>query len=226
MIQYKISEEYYRYFLDKLQEGIWNMIVIDGVVGVGKSTLMEILTQEGYIPFREPVEENPLLDKFYYDRKRYAFPLQVYFLNRRFKQIKEASALEKAVLDRSIYGDVIFAKMLSDQGDMEKAEFALYEELLENMLEHLKAPKLMIYLESSVDAVVKKIQKRGREYELVVENEYWQTLNREYTEYFKTYNKSPLLTINVDNLDFEHNKEDREYVLGLIHDKLATIENL
>ena len=187
---------------------------------------MEILTQEGYIPFREPVEENPLLDKFYYDRKRYAFPLQVYFLNRRFKQIKEASALEKAVLDRSIYGDVIFAKMLSDQGDMEKAEFALYEELLENMLEHLKAPKLMIYLESSVDAVVKKIQKRGREYELVVENEYWQTLNREYTEYFKTYNKSPLLTINVDNLDFEHNKEDREYVLGLIHDKLATIENL
>ena len=93
------------------------MIVVDGVVGVGKSTLQRIMVEEfGYVPFEEPVVNNPILDKFYYDRKRYSFPLQVFFLNERFKHIKIASKIDNAVLDRSIYGDLIFAKMLKDSG--------------------------------------------------------------------------------------------------------------
>ena len=206
------------------KEGEWNMIVVDGVVGVGKSCLMKIIAKEGYVSFEEPVVDNPILPKFYYDRQRYSFPLQVFFLNKRFKHIKEASQVPNAVMDRSIYGDVIFAKMLCDKGEMSIEEFELYKELLENMLEHVKAPKLMIYLEVSVDEAIRRIKKRGRDYEQVVERAYWEKLNNEYREYFDNYHISPILKINVDGLDFENNEKDREYVMNLVNSKLAEIE--
>jgi deoxyadenosine/deoxycytidine kinase len=197
-----------------------NMIVIDGVVGVGKSTLMEILEKSGYKAFKEPVTNNPILDKFYYDRERYSFPLQVYFLNERFKQIKKASQYPNSVLDRSIYGDVIFAKMLRDNGEMSEVEFQIYLDLFGNMMEHLKAPKLLVYLEISTEEAIKRIKKRGREYEQVVEKEYWERLNQNYREYFEQYSFSPVLKINVDQIDFENNPKDREYVLNLIEKSL------
>ena len=138
---------FYKKTLEKINRGgYWNMLVIDGVVGVGKSTLMNILEENGYVAFEEPVVDNPILEKFYYDRERYSFPLQIFFLNKRFKNIKDASKIENAVMDRSIYGDIIFAKMLQDAGEMSKEEFDLYIELFENMIEHCKAPKLLVYL--------------------------------------------------------------------------------
>lgn len=204
----------------------WNMIVVDGVVGVGKSTLMNIIVENmGYTAFEEPVVNNPILDKFYYDRKRYSFPLQVFFLNERFKHIKGASKINKAVLDRSIYGDMIFAKMLKDNGEMSIEEFNVYLGLFRNMIEHCQAPALMIYLEVSPEEAMNRIGKRGRDYELDTEADYWHNLNKEYRTYFEQYDFSPVLKINVDNLDFENNEEDKRYVLGLIKDKIAEIEN-
>ena len=216
----------YREYLKKIEgKESWSMIVVDGVVGVGKTTLMNILVKEfGYTAFLEPVVDNPILDKFYYDRKRYSFPLQIFFLNNRFRYIKEASLIDKAVLDRSIYGDLIFAKLLVENDEMDEEEYNIYLDLFENMVEHLSPPKLMIYLETSVDDAIKKINKRGRDYEQVVEKDYWLRLNKQYTEYFKDYSISPLLKINVDSLDFENNPKDREYVLGLIKDALDKIE--
>lgn len=206
-------------------ESIMSSICIDGVVGVGKSSLVEIMESEfAYKPFFEPVTDNPILPKFYYDRARYSFPLQVFFLNKRFAMVKESERMGNTVLDRSIYGDVIFAKMLCQSGEMSIEEYELYKELAGNMFEHLKRPKLMVYLQTSVDNVIKKIQKRGRDYEQIVERSYWENLNSEYEAYFDEYNLSPLLVINVDNLDFVNNKEDREYVIGLIKEKLQEIE--
>lgn len=206
------------------EEVIMNAIIIDGPVGVGKTSLMEILVSEfGYKPFLEPVSDNPLLDKFYYNRKRYSFPLQIFFLNRRFAMLKDAQELDGTIMDRSIYGDVIFARMLCDGGDMEKEEYALYKELLANMLEHVQAPKLIIYLETSVDKVIEKIKKRGRDYEQVVEREYWEQLNKEYRDYFNYYNISPILKINVDDLDYVNNNDDRNFVINLIKNKLEEI---
>ncbi|SUY53398.1 deoxyguanosine kinase [Clostridium perfringens] len=93
----------YREILDRIDRGgNWEMIVVDGVVGVGKSTLMNILAERGLIAYEEPVVDNPILEKFYYDRNRYSFPLQVFFLNKRFKHIKEAGLVENSVMDRSI----------------------------------------------------------------------------------------------------------------------------
>lgn len=219
---------YYRDFFEKLimgEERMKGTICIDGVVGAGKSTLGEILAHElGIEFFREPVLDNPLLDKFYYDKKRYSFPLQVFFLNKRFKMIKDAEKLNGCIMDRSIYGDVIFAKMLMEDEDMTPEEFDVYEELLHNMLEHIKRPRLMIYLENSVDKAMEKIKRRGREYEQIVPVKYWETLNKNYREYFENYNISEILTVNVDNLDIKDNPEDRRYFIDLVKSKLAEAE--
>lgn len=199
------------------------MIVIEGVVGVGKSSLMKHLEKKGYVAFEEPVVDNPILPKFYHNRKRYSFPLQIFFLNKRFKHIKAASAIENSVLDRSIYGDAIFAKMLAHSGEMEEEEYLIYEELLENMLEHVAAPKLMVYLEVSVDEAIRRIKKRGFDYEQIVERDYWETLNNEYRKFFENYSISKCIRINVDKLDFQERPEDLEYILGLIEEKLNEI---
>lgn len=219
----------YKEFFDllkknKREEIIMDAIIVDGAVGVGKTSLMDILVDEfNCEPFLEPVSENPLLDKFYHNRKRYSFPLQIYFLNKRFEVLKSASKLKNTVMDRSIYGDVIFAKLLWQGGDMETEEYNLYKELLANMLEHVEAPKLMIYLKSEIEDVLEKIKRRGRDYEQIVEREYWENLNKEYQEYFEYYDVSPLLVINVDNLDYVNNEEHRKYVINLIKNKLEKI---
>lgn len=201
------------------------MIVIDGVVGVGKSTLMKILAEElNLIQFEEPVVENPILPKFYEDRARYAFPSQIFFLNSRFKHLKEAGKTNNCVLDRSIYGDAIFAKMLYEAGEMTKEEFDTYEELLENMVNHIKIPKLMIYLEVSVDEAMRRIQKRGRDFEQKVERDYWEKLNKNYQSYFNTYELSPILKINVDNIDFENIEADKQKVISIIKESISKVK--
>lgn len=201
------------------------LLAIDGVVGVGKSTLMNKFKEyKGYKAFPEPVVNNPVLSKFYSDRKRWSFPLQIFFLNKRFEHIKNTAKYNKVVLDRSIYCDIIFAKMLRDSGDMTKEEYDIYYELLHNMLEHAKKPTLTIYLEVSVDEAIRRIKKRGRDYELIVEREYWERLNRYYRDFFKNYTYSPVLKINVDNFDFENNPEDLNYILNLIDKKLNELK--
>lgn len=194
------------------------LIIVDGVVGSGKTTFMNLLKEELSLPgFEEPVTDNPLLEKFYHDRKRYSFPLQVFFLNRRFRMLKDAGEnLTASVMDRSIYGDVIFAKLLHEGGDMEKDEFDLYQELLVNMLDHIESPKLMIYLKCDVDTAIHRIEKRGRDYEQIVERDYWERLNKEYEAYFKEYNLSKLLVIDVKNYDLLENEKDRKEVMDLV----------
>ena len=218
---------YYKDFFDRLQiqeETMKGIICVDGVVGVGKSTLGKILSDRyNLFFFEEPVVNNPILDKFYYDKKRYSFPLQVFFLNKRFKMMKEAAELTNCIMDRSIYGDVIFSRMLIEDGDMTIEEFNVYEELLFNMLEHIKKPKLMIYLESSVNHAISQIEKRGRDYELIVPHSYWESLNAHYRNYFDNYNLSDILKINVDGLDFFNNENDRNYILNLIDDKINSL---
>lgn len=213
----------YKEFFNMIKKNKPNeTIVIDAVVGAGKTSYMEMLSEEMKIPcFQEPVQENPLLDKFYYDRKRYAFPLQIYFLNRRFEMLKQASeAGEPSLMDRSIYGDMIFAKMLYEEGDMEKDEFILYRDLLTNMLDHVEAPKLMIYLKIDTDSAIERIKKRGRDYEQIVERDYWENLNKQYEDYFSNYSLSPLLVIEAAKYDIVGNLKDREKVLQIIRQEM------
>jgi len=218
----------YKEFFNLIKKNNPNeIIVIDAVVGAGKTVYMEMIAEEMKIPsFLEPVQDNPLLDKFYHNRKRYSFPLQVYFLNRRFEALKKAAELGKpAIMDRSIYGDMIFAKLLYEEGNMEKEEFMLYKDLLINMLDHVEAPKLMIYLKIDTDSAIERIRKRGRDYEQIVEREYWERLNKEYEDYFKDYNLSPLLVIDASKYDIVENPQDRKSVLQMIRQKIDSINS-
>lgn len=203
-------------------------IVIDAVVGAGKTVYVEMLSKEMNIPcFHEPVQDNPILDRFYHDRKRYSFPIQIFFLNRRFRMLKQAAELGKPTLmDRSIYGDMIFAKLLYEKGDMDKDEYNLYHDLLINMLDHVEAPKLMIYLKIDTDSAIERIKKRGRDYEQIVEREYWEKLNREYENYFAEYNLSPLLIIDAAKYDIIQNTEDKKEVFNIIRQKIDEIDSL
>ena len=202
------------------------IINIAGVVGVGKSSLTNLIWENWrYVPFKEPVFDNPLLQKFYYDKKRYAFPLQVFFLNKRFEMCKQAVEYDNAVMDRSIVEDTIFAKMLRDSGDMDPNEYHIYRELFTNMMEHVTKPDLMVYLKVSPEEAVRRINKRGREYEVQADTEYWYKLSQNYSEFFYDYSWTKLLTIECDELDFVNNDRDQMYVLEEITSHIEEIRD-
>lgn len=204
------------------------IIVIDAVVGAGKTTYMNILSESLNLKyFEEPVDENPILDKFYQNRKRYGFASQVFFLNKRIKMLKEANSLnEKVLMDRSIYGDAIFAKLLKLEGNMENEEYSLYLDLLDNMIDNVKSPKLMIYLKIDTDSAIERIKLRGRDFEQTVEREYWENLNKEYELYFSNYELSPLLVIDAAKYDIVDNLQDRNEIITLIKNKLQELDNI
>lgn len=193
-------------------------IVVDGVTGVGKSSLVKIICEEfGLNPFNEMFEdENRLLHKFFNNRKKWAFPMQTNFLTNRFKQYKEATRIGKAAMDRSIYSDAIFARMYLDQGYLSKEEFSVYHNLLNTMLEHVNPPELMVYLRVSTDEAIRRIHKRGRPDEIKVEREYWDLLNRYYEETYADFSLGRLLVLEVEGLDYVHRENDRHYIVNEI----------
>ena len=145
------------------------MIIMSGTIGAGKSNLTKILSEHlGTKPFYEPVEENPILPLYYADMKRYTFLLQIYFLNKRFRMIKQAMQDDNNVLDRSIYEDSLFFHMNAEKGRATKEEVDVYDDLLENMMEELpyaaakKAPDLLVHIDVSLDTSGAVITNRSK----------------------------------------------------------------
>ncbi len=201
-------------------------IVVDGVTGVGKSSLVKILCEEFELKaFSELFEdENRLLHKFFYDRPKWAFPMQTNFLTNRFKQYQQAMKVGNAVMDRSIYSDKIFARMYLEYGYLNPEEYAVYNNLLHTMLEHVTPPKLLVYLRVNTDEAIRRIHRRGRPDELEVEREYWDNLNQFYENNYKDFDPDRLLVIQVDELDYVHRPKDRQFVINEIQrawDKLG-----
>lgn len=213
------------------------MIVIAGMIGAGKSSLAKALGEHyGTDVFYESVNDNPILPLFYtatdeeIQTKRYPFLLQLWFLNTRFKSIKEALVNDNNVLDRSIYEDWYFAKVNKDLGRISELEFNIYEGLLNNMMEELdelpkKSPDLLIYLQGSFETIMKRVNKRGRDYELDEGLlDYYRTLWEGYDKWvYEHYNASEVLTLNIDELDYVDNKEDKQKVLKEVEKKLKEI---
>ena len=192
---------------------------IAGNIGAGKTSLAELLSKHyKWEPHFEDVIDNPYLDDFYVHMERWSFNLQVYFLNSRFRQLMSFNGSKKSVVqDRTVYEDAyIFAPNLHAMGLMNQRDFNNYLSLFELMESMIKAPELLIYLRSSIPNLVNKIHKRGREYENSISIEYLSRLNERYEAWVSTYDKGKLLVIDVDNLDFVHNKED----LGFIIEKI------
>ncbi|WP_297596298.1 deoxynucleoside kinase [uncultured Cetobacterium sp.] len=201
-----------------------NVICIEGVVGAGKTTLGELLAKELSIEFfQEPYIDNPFLDKFYSNKERYSLLSQMYFLNKRIEIIEEASKFNGCIMDRSIYGDFLFAKMHLKNGYMSEEEFALYESFWKKLISARKKPTLIVYLETSVDNAIKKIVERGRNFELGVERDYWNSLNEQYSDFFNNYNETVVLKINIDNMDIRDNLEDRNVFFDMVKSKLREL---
>lgn len=213
------------------------LITIGAMIGAGKTSLAELVANHfNSEVFYESVDDNPILPVFYtaseeeIQAKRYPFLLQLWFLNTRFKSIKEALIKDNNVLDRSIYEDWYFAKVNKDLGRISDLEFSLYEDLLNNMLEELeelpkKAPDLMIYLSGSFETILDRIKKRGREYELdEALVSYYYTLWEGYDNWIKQhYKASEVLIINIDEIDYVNNEEHKQKVLSMIEQKLEEI---
>lgn len=209
-----------------MQNAAGVQIVVDGVTGVGKSSLVKIISEEFNLkPFSEMFEdENRLLNKFFHDRAKWAFPMQTNFLTNRFKQYRQAMKVGNAVMDRSIYSDRIFARMYLEYGYFKPEEYAVYKNLLDTMLEHVIPPRLLIYLQVDTDEAIRRIHKRGREDEIDVERQYWDNLNRFYEQNYREFDLHHLLAIKVDSLDYVHRPEDREFMVEKIRKTLETID--
>lgn len=213
------------------------VITVGAMIGAGKSSLAKLIGEYfGTEVFYESVEDNPILPLFYtaseeeIQAKRYPFLLQLYFLDTRFKSIKQALSNDNNVLDRSIYEDWYFAKVNMELGRISELEFNMYERLLDNMMEELnempkKSPDLMVYLSGSFETILNRINKRGRGYELAPDLvEYYKKLWEGYDDWvFNHYSASQVLVIDIDKYDYVNNENDAKEILELIENKLKEI---
>lgn len=208
------------------------VIITAGMIGVGKTTLTgKIAKHYGSKAFYEPVGDNPVLPLYYSDQKSYGFLLQIYFLNKRFAMIKKALSDDNNVLDRSIYEDALFTRENKKEGNITDTEFGVYLNLLDNMMNELndlpkKAPDLMVYAETDFDTILYRIKKRGRDYEQFDNNpeleDYYLKMWAAYKEWYRDYDASPKLKIDLQKYDLE-NPKNVETVLGQIDTALAKI---
>tara|TARA_Y100001935_G_scaffold127345_1_gene105577 strand:- start:3996 stop:4631 length:636 start_codon:yes stop_codon:yes gene_type:complete len=191
-------------------------IAVEGTIGVGKTSLARILSEEiqGRLVLEE-FEDNPFLKEFYQDRKRWAFQTQINFLISRYYQQLRLQQID--MFADKIVSDYMFAKdKLFAQTSLDDNEMILYKKLANIFEKNITPPDLVIFLQSDVDRLMENIKSRGRDYEKDIDWEYLSQLNEIYNQYFLSYDKSNLLLINSNNIDFVNNKDDLKQVLDVI----------
>ncbi|CAD2081321.1 deoxynucleoside kinase [Jeotgalicoccus meleagridis] len=222
--------------MSKNRKGDGYLITLAGTIGAGKTEWGKVIAKHfGVDLLEEKVDGNPFLAKYYEDPERYSFHLQIFFLNHRFRAIKSAMAHPNSVLDRSIYEDaMIFARLQFENGSMDREEYDTYLELHENMMEELndlykqqvlfkKSPDLMVLVHGSFEEVIRRVRRRGRDYEQIEGNpglyDYYKDLYHLYENEFKTEymkkNISPIYTINIDEMDIYNPDHVKEVLMGI-----------
>ena len=194
-------------------------IGIAGNIGSGKTTLTQMLAKHyGWTPFFEAVDDNPYIEDYYSDIKRWSFCLEVFFLKHRFQDLlKISNSQQTFIQDRTIFeGVYVFTENNRRMGNLSDRDFQTYMDLFESMMMVARMPDLMIYLRASVPHLVGNIQKRGREYEQSMKLEYLENLNNLYEEFIYKKYKGRVLTIDVDNLDYEYRPEDFASIINRI----------
>uniref|UniRef100_UPI00404982DD deoxynucleoside kinase n=1 Tax=Flavobacterium sp. TaxID=239 RepID=UPI00404982DD len=194
-------------------------IAIAGNIGAGKTTLTKLLAKHfKWDAHYEDVVDNPYLDDFYHQMERWSFNLQIYFLNSRFRQVREIKETGRTTIqDRTIYEDAyIFAPNLHAMGLMSNRDYNNYKSLFDLMEDVVGSPDLLIYLRSSIPNLVGQIHKRGRDYENSISIDYLSRLNERYEGWIQTYDKGKLLIIDVDNINFVDNPEDLGSIINRI----------
>lgn len=201
-------------------------IAVEGPIGVGKTSLAkEIANQFSFELLHEIVEENPFLGKFYDNIEEWSFQTEMFFLCNRYKQLEDIDKyyLQKArpvVSDYHIFKNMIFAKRTL-QGD----KLNKYEQIFQILTDGLTTPNVLIYLHASLDTLVKRIKKRGREIEKNIQTDYLAQLSEDYKVFIEQFEQEnphiPVIHIDGDRYDFVENEDDLEEILRIISEKLA-----
>ena len=191
-------------------------ICIEGTIGVGKTSLVNLLAKEMEAKtVLEKFEDNPFLKDFYSDRNRYAMQTQLFFLLSRYKQQQELQQID--MFTKSIISDYMFDKdrlfAALNLGDM---ELDLYNRIANELQKNIVYPDLTIFLQSETDRLMYNIKIRGREFERNMDYNYIDNLNQIYNEYFFRYDKGPLVIINTNDIDFVNNKKDLQEIINFI----------
>ncbi len=198
-------------------------IAIAGNIGAGKTTLTQMLAKHyAWEAQFEPVCINPYLEDYYNDIPRWSFCLETYFLKERFKNVLQIAKTDKTIIqDRSIFeGVYVFVQNNYDMGNLSDRDYNTYMELFRLMMSLTPYPNLMIYLRKSVPALVAQIQKRGREYEQTIQLDYLTGLNQRYDDFIFNKYQGKVLVINSDELDFQHNPNDFQFITNKIDAQL------
>lgn len=191
-------------------------IVVEGPIGVGKSSLTNIVA-ERFAARRvmEVVEENPFLASFYGDRAKFAFQTQMFFLLSRFKQQQEL--FQQDLFSAVTVSDYLFAKdRIFANLTLQADELSLYERVFDALQPRVTKPDLVIYLQARIDVLLARIKKRGREFERKFDPEYLDGLCRAYNDFFFHYQDTPLLVVNTSDIDFVNNPADLEDLLSVV----------
>ena len=201
------------------------VITIAGTVGVGKSTMTSALADAlGFKTSLENVEENPYLDRFYDDFKKWSFHLQIYFLAERFKEQKRIFESGGGFIqDRSIYEDTgIFAKMHMEEGTMDPVDYDTYTHLFEAMVmtPYFPQPDLLIYLEGPLDGIISRVQERGRPMEQQTPISYWEEVYSRYEKWIESFDACPVLRLDIKAYDLIGNPQDVEFIVEQIGQSL------
>jgi deoxyadenosine/deoxycytidine kinase len=195
-------------------------ISISGNIGAGKTTLAGLLAKhyDWEIQY-EAVDGNPYLADFYGDMQKWAFHLQIYFLNSRFEQaLKVQNQTEKTIVqDRSIYEDAfIFAQNLYDSNLFNSTDFQTYKSLFNTITKTIQPPDLMIYLKADLPKLKRQIALRGRDFEQDMDSSYLEQLNALYEKFTSQYTFGRILEIDVNNMDFLNNESDFQFIVQQI----------
>jgi len=195
-------------------------LAIAGNIGVGKSSVTELIGQAyGWRTFYEPVIDNPYLDDYYRDMRRWAFQLQIYFLSKRFelqKTILDGGG--SAVQDRTIYEDVeIFAPTLHRRGCIDDRDYATYRDIFRNMTAFLRPPHLIVYLRAEPDTTLARIRQRGRDCEQGVPRDFIVALHEAYEAWAERAGSlCPVVVVDAESADFREDAAARAALFALI----------
>jgi len=201
-----------------------NYLAIEGVIGVGKTSLAKLLAEklDGNLVL-ENSENNPYLEDFYRDPKRYAFQLQIFFLLNRYRQLTNLP--QQDLFHPLLIVDYIFAKdRIFAYLNLEQRDWILYQRMSTMLEKDIPKPDLVIYLQSNTERLLANIRKRNRDYEKAISPEYIKALNETYNTYFFRYNETPLLVINTSEIDFVEHSEDLEDLIPWIENPPAGVK--
>ena len=201
----------------------WRFISVEGVIGVGKTSLATLLSKalNGKVLLEE-ADENPFLPKFYEDPERFSFATQVFFLLSRYNSLK--SIIHREIFSKVVISDYMFAKdRIFATVNLKENELNLYNKIYNLIEKDIPYPDLVIFLQADVETLIKRIKKRGRHYEMSISADYLKDLIESYNEFFFHYEKSPVLIVNTKNADFLMN---REHLNGLIKEISQPLEGI